>query len=88
MLPCLNKKLFGVECMGCGMQRAFWLLIDGKFSEAFFMYPAIYTLIPLFAFLIVKNFLTIKYANKILVILVTINIAIIAGNYLLKLLNH
>ena len=44
MLPCLNKKLFGVDCLGCGIQRALSLLIHGEFIAAFKMYPAIYTL--------------------------------------------
>ena len=26
MLPCLNKKLFGFECLGCGLQRSIVLL--------------------------------------------------------------
>ncbi|MDR2205131.1 MAG: DUF2752 domain-containing protein [Flavobacteriaceae bacterium] len=50
MLPCLNKKLFGIECFGCGTQRAFFLVLEGKFSEAFAMFPAIYTLILFFIF--------------------------------------
>jgi len=48
MLPCLTKQLLGFECLGCGSQRALSLLIHGEFISAFKMYPAIYTLIPLF----------------------------------------
>jgi len=40
MLPCLNKKLFGVDCMGCGLQRAIALIFQGEFVAAFQMYPA------------------------------------------------
>jgi len=47
LLPCLSKKLFGIDCLGCGMQRALLLLLEGKFKAAFYMYPAIYTLFPL-----------------------------------------
>lgn len=43
MLPCLSKTLFGVECLGCGFQRAFLLLLQGHFVAAFKMYPALYT---------------------------------------------
>ena len=45
MVPCMNKSLFGIDCMGCGTQRAFNLLIHGEFIEAFKMFPAIYTLL-------------------------------------------
>ena len=48
MIPCLNKKIFGFECLGCGFQRALSLLFQGELIAAFKMYPAIYTLIPLF----------------------------------------
>lgn len=43
MLPCLSKTLFGIECLGCGFQRSFLLLIQGDFEGAFMMYPAIFS---------------------------------------------
>ncbi|MBG6063324.1 hypothetical protein IWX83_003134 [Flavobacterium sp. CG_9.1] len=43
MLPCLSKTLFGMECLGCGFQRGFLLLVQGDFSGAFKMYPALFT---------------------------------------------
>ncbi|MEA9412138.1 DUF2752 domain-containing protein [Flavobacterium sp. PL02] len=43
MLPCLSKTLFGIECLGCGFQRALFLLFKGNFKAAFEMYPALYT---------------------------------------------
>ena len=45
LLPCINKKIFGIECLGCGIQRATVLLFRGEFIAAFKIYPAIYTLI-------------------------------------------
>lgn len=51
MIPCFSKTLFGVECLGCGTQRAFILILKGEFIAAFKMYPAIYTLIPFFLFI-------------------------------------
>ncbi len=51
MLPCVSKSLFGVDCFGCGSQRALVLVCKGNFIEAFQMYPAIYTTILFFAFL-------------------------------------
>jgi hypothetical protein len=49
MIPCMSKKIFGVECLGCGTQRAMALLFNGDFVGAFNMFPAIYTLLLLFA---------------------------------------
>lgn len=85
MLPCLNKKLFGFDCLGCGLQRSIALIIKGEFIEAFIMYPAVYTIIALFGFLIVNHFKDFKYGNKIIIILAIINVVTIVGSYLLKL---
>ena len=84
MLPCLNKKLFGVDCMGCGMQRSIALIFQGNFADAFYMYPAIYTLILLFGVIIINTFKNFKYANKIIIILAILNVIIIIGNFIFK----
>ncbi|WP_394750097.1 DUF2752 domain-containing protein [Spongiimicrobium salis] len=84
MLPCLNKKLLGVDCPGCGLQRSVALLFHGEFIAAFQMYPAIYTLIPLFGILIFKNFVKIKYASILTIILSISTVVLILTNYILK----
>jgi len=86
MLPCLNKQILGFECTGCGMQRALAFLYHGEFLNAFYMYPAIYTLILFFVFVIVNAFAHFKYANKIIIILALTNVVVIIGNYLLKII--
>ncbi|MBD1262998.1 DUF2752 domain-containing protein [Maribacter polysiphoniae] len=86
MLPCLNKKLFGIECPGCGAQRAISFLLKGDFIDAFTMYPAIFTIIPLLGFLLVDSFFTIKYSNKIIITLMVSSVILILGNYILKFL--
>lgn len=85
MLPCLNKKFFGVDCLGCGIQRALNLLIHGEFIAAFKMYPAIYTLLLLAVFVIANFFYKIKFAQKIISILAIINILIIVISYIIKM---
>ena len=85
MLPCLNKKLFGFDCMGCGIQRSVALLLKGEFVDAFFMYPAIYSIIALFGFLFINTFKNLKHGNKIIIILASINVAVIIGSFLIKL---
>lgn len=85
MLPCLNKKLFGIDCLGCGIQRATALLFKGEFYAAFKMYPAIYTLIILALFLLSTFFIKIKYAKQIKIALIAINILIIIVSYMIKM---
>lgn len=45
MIPCLSKTLFGIECLGCGFQRAVVLLVHGEFKESFYQYPALFPLL-------------------------------------------
>ncbi len=84
MLPCLNKKLFGLECMGCGMQRSISLVLQGEFTAAFHMYPAVYTLALLIGFVLLNSFKNYKFASKIIITLAIVNVILIVGNFILK----
>ena len=87
MLPCLNKQLLGIECMGCGLQRSIILLIQGEFVSAFFMYPAIYPLLMLLGTIGVNFFYKFKHAERLITILAITTIAVIILNYTFKLIN-
>lgn len=87
MFPCLNKKLLGIECLGCGIQRATVLMFQGEFTAAFFMYPAIYSLFLLALFLIFNLFVKFKYDETIKMVLVIITIGTIVISYLIKIIN-
>lgn len=84
MLPCLSKSLFGFECMGCGFQRAFFLVFKGHFVDAFWMYPAIYPLLTLTGILMISRFYKFKFYQKSINILSIISIGVIITNYLIK----
>lgn len=61
MLPCPYKSLTGIDCLGCGMQRAFIALLQGHFRESFLLYPA---LLPvLFTLILTAVHLKFKLAN-------------------------
>jgi hypothetical protein len=51
------------------------------------MYPAIYTLIIFTVFLIINLFYKFKYAERIKLILVVLNVVIIITSYFIKI-NH
>lgn len=85
MLSCQWKQQFDVECMGCGMQRSIIHLLKGEFLEAFYLYPAIYTLIVMFTFLILHLKFSFKKGHKILLYLFITNIVLMLGNYFLKI---
>lgn len=84
MLTCPSKKFLGVECLGCGAQRAIVLVFEGKFSEAFKMYPAVYTLLLFFLILGVSFIDKKRKYSSVLVMLVIINLMIMVVSYVYK----
>lgn len=84
MLPCFWKQNFGVDCFGCGIQRSLSLILKGEFVSAFYMYPAIYTLVIMFSFLILHIKYQFKYGHKVLLSLFILNISIIVTSFILK----
>ena len=85
LLPCLNKQLFGIECYGCGGQRALLLLIRGDLRGAWFMFPAIYPLLILLAFVIFNLFYKFQAAFYIKIGLIIFTASIMIISYLLKI---
>jgi hypothetical protein len=84
MLPCINKKFFGLDCMGCGMQRSLSLIVNGDFVAAFYMYPAIYSMMALLGVIFINYFKNFKYAYKIIITLALVNAILILGNFIYK----
>lgn len=86
MLPCLNKRLFGFDCPGCGLQRSVSLLLHGRFEDAFTMFPAVYSLMLLLLFLGLH--LTDKTRNYQRAVISTaiLNALIIIISYIYKLI--
>ncbi|MQP23653.1 DUF2752 domain-containing protein [Flavobacterium sp. LMO8] len=85
MLPCMNKQLFGVECPGCGTQRAIAFLLEGEFWEAFKMFPAIYTLALLFILLGLHLLDKKRNYTKLVIASAILNGAVILIAYFIKI---
>lgn len=86
MLPCVSKQVFGVECPGCGLQRSIAFLVSGDFVAAFHMYPAIFTLIPLFLVVAINQLVPFNYAQRLTVSLSISSVALILINFIINLL--
>ncbi|TDP59524.1 DUF2752 domain-containing protein [Flavobacterium dankookense] len=87
MLPCMNKKLLGIECFGCGTQRSFLLLIKGDFVGAFNMFPAIFTTVLFFLVLALHFIDKSRNYQKAIISLAVINAIIIVVSYFYRLTN-
>jgi len=84
MLPCLFKTLFGIECLGCGFQRALFLLFKGDFFGAFIMYPAVYTTLLFLGIGAVYFFDKSKNHQKPFLISAFVNVIFMLGGYYFK----
>ena len=83
LLSCSWKSV-GLECMGCGFQRALIHLLKGEFYEAFVMYPAIYTLMLMGLLLLLHLKFQFSFGARLLKMLFILNVLIIVTNYILK----
>jgi hypothetical protein len=84
MFPCLSKTLFGIECLGCGFQRALVLLFRAEFVAAFKMYPAIYTTLFMFFCIAIYYKTKLIYFKKILNIAIFTNVLFMITGYCFK----
>ena len=83
----MNKKIFGIDCMGCGTQRALALVLKGDFSAAFHMFPAIYTTLLFFGFLGLHFIDKSRNYHKIIIGLAITNALIMIIAYIHKMTN-
>ena len=88
MVPCMNKSLFGVDCLGCGTQRSLVLLINGDFIKAFYQFPAIYTTLLLFGFLGLNFIDKSRDYHKIIIGMAITNALIMIIAYIYKMTNN
>lgn len=84
MLPCLSKTLFGIECLGCGFQRAILLLLKGEFTASFEMYPAIFTSLLFLAFIGFHFIYKGVFSQKTIFFMGILNVIFMIAGYIYK----
>lgn len=87
LLPCLNKQIFGLDCYGCGGQRALLMVFNGEFAAAYKMFPAVYPLLFLLIFVLVNLVFKFKFDYIIKISLILITAGVILINYAIKMFN-
>ena len=51
---CLSRNLLGMECWGCGMTRAFFSLLHGRWEEAIHYNWRCVIVVPMIAYLCIR----------------------------------
>ena len=88
MMPCLSKSIFGIDCFGCGTQRAFVLLLRGDVFGAFKMFPAIFTTILLFGVIALHFLDKSRNYHKLIIGTAIVNAVIMVIAYIYKMSNY
>ena len=86
LLACPYKKYFDIDCMGCGMQRAFIALLKGNFVESFLIYPPLFSMIIMLLLLPLHIIFKFKHGAAWLKHLFIFNIAVVIINFIVKII--
>ena len=84
LIPCPSKTFFGIECLGCGVQRAIILLFEGDFEAAFYMYPALFPLVLFLGTVAISFIHTSKKYNLWIKMLGLITLSVMVISYFYK----
>jgi len=82
---CSWKQYFGVECPGCGMQRAFIELLKGHLIDSIRIYPALIPMIILFLFTALHLIFNFRKGALIIKILFIFTTLIMFIHFMLKI---
>jgi len=84
LLPCPTKYFFGMECPGCGMQRAIIELLRGNLVESIKLYPPLIPMLLMLVVLVINLKVNSAVWQKVLKYFFVANVAIILINYIFK----
>lgn len=84
LVTCLSVKYLGLECPGCGMQRAFIALLRGQFAQSLHYNPALLPFLITVLILLFHLKFDFKYGARSIVIGFVITTGVMVGHYILK----
>ncbi len=86
MLPCVFVKYLGVECPGCGTQRAFSALLKGNILDSLNYNASVIPFLLLLIYLILHLIYNFKNGPKTLVIWFSSVTFILISQFVIKLI--
>ncbi len=85
LLTCPVKAVAGIECPGCGFQRAFVAFLGGDFAACWHHYPPMIPFLLTLVVLVVALRSRLRYRMAVLALSVATTCTFIAVNYALKM---
>ena len=83
----MNKRFFGIDCPGCGIQRAIMFILKGDFDAALHIFPAIYPMMLLFILLGLNLLDKSRNYSKLIIAMAISTGLVILISYIYKLTN-
>jgi hypothetical protein len=88
MLACSLKGLTGLDCPGCGMQRAFLAFLKGEFLQSLVLQPALFPLLFTLLFTLVHLRLKFVFGPRLIVVFFLLSLSLMIVNWVVKLAAH
>ena len=88
MLTCPSKKLFYLDCPGCGLQRSLIALLKGDLAVSWKIYPPSLFILITLAMLALHLVFQFRHGALLLKIFFIITLSVITVNYIYKVTNH
>lgn len=85
MGTCSFKEHTGMDCPGCGMQRALFELLRGNIIESIQYYPGLIPMIFTLAFLLLHLIFKFKHGARILKFSFIFTVIVILVTYIIKI---
>ncbi|MBK9284864.1 MAG: DUF2752 domain-containing protein [Sphingobacteriaceae bacterium] len=86
LLACSFKAVLGVECPGCGMQRAFIALIKGDFFLSLQLNPSLLPFIFTLVYCLLHIRMNFQNGARNIVILFSSTVLVMTLNFVIKLI--
>lgn len=84
MLPCMWKATTGMECPGCGTQRAFVKMAEGNAQASFAQFPALIPLLVLFLLIPIQLNFAKRISSDWILSVFMLTAFVMFGSFILK----
>ncbi len=87
MFTCGIKKVTGMDCPGCGIQRSFFKLIHGEIVDSIELFPALLPLLFLIIYTVIHLKFMFKNGHVIILCLFFSTVGLTIFNFTYKLIS-